>query len=87
MNLALDPNTEQRIQRELDRGHYQDPAEVVARAMGLLEAQEDWLLRNKDAINARIQTSMDQIARGEGIPGDKILDVLAERRRAANSRQ
>jgi len=28
MTLTLDPATEQRIQREIERGHYREPAEV-----------------------------------------------------------
>ncbi|WP_213804362.1 hypothetical protein [Granulicella sp. dw_53] len=48
MNLALDPATEKRIQRLIDLGSYSDAAEVVARAVFLLEAEEDWLPRNKE---------------------------------------
>jgi Arc/MetJ-type ribon-helix-helix transcriptional regulator len=33
MAITLDPPIEQRIQRELDRGHYSSPAEVIARAL------------------------------------------------------
>ena len=43
MNLALDPATEERIQRELERGHYSEPAEVIAHALNLLQAEEEWL--------------------------------------------
>lgn len=78
MNLNLDPATEQRIQRDL--GHYTKPAEVIARAVALLEAEENCLLQNKSAINQRLEESMAQIERGEGIPGDKLLDHLAAMR-------
>ena len=30
MTLTLDPQFEKRIQREIDLGHYGDPAEVIA---------------------------------------------------------
>jgi antitoxin ParD1/3/4 len=80
MNLALDEATEQRIQRELERGHYREPEEVVARALELLEAEEEWLTSRRLALQARLEQSMGQIDRGEGIPGDRILEVLAERR-------
>jgi hypothetical protein len=36
----------------------------------------------KLALNARLEQSMRQIDRGEGIPGDRILEVLQERRQA-----
>ena len=84
MAIALDPATEERIQREFARGHYGSPAEVIAQALDLLQAEEEWLERSKSALNARLQESMAQIDRGEGIPGDRLLEVLAERRAAQN---
>jgi Arc/MetJ-type ribon-helix-helix transcriptional regulator len=80
MNLALDAATEQRIQLELDRGHYSEPSDVIAHALNLLHAEQEWLETNKVALNARLEESVAQIERGEGIPGDRILEVLAERR-------
>ena len=82
MAITLDPATEQRIQRELDRGHYSSPAEVIAQALDLLEAEQEWLEISKSALNQRLEQSMAQIDRGEGIPGDQLLKVLAERRQA-----
>jgi len=82
MSLALDPATEQRIQRELARGHYREPAEIINRALDLLEAQEEWFLHKREALNKRLEESMAQIERGEGIPGEGLLEALAERRKA-----
>ena len=80
MPLALDPATEQRIQRELARGPYREPAELINRALDLLEAQQDWLLQNRDPINRHIDQGMAEIGRGEGIPGDQVKERLAQRR-------
>lgn len=68
MAITLDPATEQRIQRELDRGRFSSPAEVIAEALDLLEAENDWLDISKHALSARLEESMAQIDRGEGIP-------------------
>jgi antitoxin ParD1/3/4 len=87
MNLALDPASEQLIQVELDRGHYSEPSEVVAHALSLLHAEQEWLEASKSALNARLAESMAQIERGEGIPGDRILEVLAERRSARSAKR
>jgi len=54
MVITPDVATEQRIQRQLDRGTFREPADLLAHALDLLEAQEiadDWLLHNKEAIN------------------------------------
>ena len=82
MNLTLDPATEQRIQREIDLGHYREPAEVIARAVALLEAEQNWLLQNKDAINQRLEESMAQAARGETCTPEEARRTLADRRAA-----
>lgn len=80
MTLALDPAAEQLIQRELARGHYREPADVIAHALNLLEAEREWLEVSKPALNARLAESIAQIDRGEGIAGEHILEVLAARR-------
>jgi len=85
MSLAFDPAIEQRIQRQLERGSYSDPTEVINRALDLLEAQEvaeDWLFRNKDAINQRLDESFAAAARGESYSLEDAQRILAERRAA-----
>jgi hypothetical protein len=42
-NLILDTTTMDRIQRQIDLGHHQDPAAVIAYAMLLLDIEEDWI--------------------------------------------
>ncbi len=83
MSLALDPQTEQRIQRHIDRGHFHDPSEVIDHALNLLDAQEEWLLRNNEAIGERIEQSAAQAERGEvytAVEAARRLDAnIAER--------
>ncbi len=85
MNLILDPATEQRIQREIDLGHYRDPAEVIAHAVSLLEAEEQWLLHNKAAINERLDESMAQAERGEVYTPEEARHLLDQDRKARAS--
>jgi Arc/MetJ-type ribon-helix-helix transcriptional regulator len=90
MSLALDPATEQRIQRELARGPYRGPAELINRALDLLESQtesqENWLLRNKDAINERLEESMAQAERGEVYTPEEIRALLSQDRQSRANR-
>lgn len=83
--LAVDPVTEQRIQREIARGVYLEPDEVVNRALDLLESQEAWLLRNRDAINERLEESMAQAERGEVYTPEEARALL-DSARAARTR-
>jgi Arc/MetJ-type ribon-helix-helix transcriptional regulator len=81
MSLVLDPATEDRIQRQLERGPYAAPAELINRALDLLEA-DDWLFQNRDAINADLEESSAQAARGEGYSPEEATALLAARRAA-----
>jgi len=80
MTLTLDPATEQRLQRELARGVYANPNELIAHALDLVEAEEEWFLRNKEAINAGLDESFAQAERGEGYTLEEACVILAERR-------
>jgi Arc/MetJ-type ribon-helix-helix transcriptional regulator len=79
LNLALAPQTEHRIQRELDRGIYREPAEIIAPALDLLDEDQSWPDDEKSELDQRLDRSMAQIERGEGIPGDKLRELLAQR--------
>jgi hypothetical protein len=53
-NLDLDMTTRQRIQRQIDLGHQEDPAAVIAYAMMLLDIEEDWLGPRTPTPEARV---------------------------------
>ena len=76
---TLDPETEQRIQRELDRGTFHEPA---AHAVRLLEAQaeDDWLFRNREAIQAALEESLAAEASGESYSREDVEAMLDGRR-------
>jgi hypothetical protein len=84
MAVTLDPATEQRIQRKIEQGpkvaSSRDSAEVIARALDLLDAQEDWFTRNREALNERIEESRAQIRRGESYTPQQARQILAQRR-------
>ena len=42
MTLTLDAATEQPIQQKIELGQFRDPAEVIARALDLLNSEESW---------------------------------------------
>ena len=87
MTLTLDPALEKRLQQELARGRYADPAALIAHALDLLEAepatftptpeQEDWRTRNKDAINRALDVSFAQMERGEFYTQEQVEGRVA----------
>jgi Arc/MetJ-type ribon-helix-helix transcriptional regulator len=80
MSIALNPEIEQRIQRQVARGAFAAPAELISHALDLVEAEEDWLLRNKEDIHAGLSQSFAEAARGEGYSLHEIEAIVAERR-------
>jgi putative addiction module CopG family antidote len=86
MSVNLDPATEQRIQRKIACGPYSEAAELINRALDLLESQESWLLRNKDAIHERLTESVAQAERGEVYTPEQVRALLGTDRENRSSR-
>jgi len=82
MTVTLDAATEARIQQQLDRGNYLDASDVISHAIDLLGTEPELSNESRIGLDARLTRSMAQIARGEGIPGDQLMQALAERRQA-----
>jgi hypothetical protein len=58
------------------------PEEALLRLLDTQEEQDRWLLENRSAINAKIRRGIEQLDRGEGIPGDVAWERLPERKAA-----
>ena len=80
MSVITDPAIEQRIEREMARGIYREPADVLHRALDLLESQEDWLSQNKEAIGELLEERWAESERGEWITPDEARAMLAKDR-------
>ena len=80
MTITLDDATEKLLRQELERGIYHEPSEVIARALMVLATAEDWLVRNRDAVNERLDESFAQAARDEGYSPDEAQAILARRK-------
>ena len=82
MALTLDPVLEQRIQREVERGHFSSATEVIETALNLLQAEEDWLGENRQSIHDRLEESFAAAARGETYSPEEARAILAQDRAA-----
>ncbi len=82
MQVNLDPETEQILERALEQGRYASPEQALAQAVRLLARQneDDWLLRNRDAIDASLDESFAAKDRGELVSPEQARAVLDERR-------
>jgi antitoxin ParD1/3/4 len=82
MSIVLRPEHEKAITQAIQSGAYQNPDQVIGRALEVLRSEDEWLIDNKGAINEKIERAMAQLDRGEGIAGEGLRDRL-EKRKAA----
>jgi predicted transcriptional regulator len=79
MNIDIhDPALEARIQKQLQRTGSRTIEEVLLHLLETQEEQDRWLLENAAANDAKIQRGMEQLARGEGIPEDRLDAYLSK---------
>ena len=79
MTLTLDSTTEQRIQREIELGHYREPAEVVAHAVALLDT--DYESKREGGGGAKNDSTESAVDRAFGLWADRSEDGLAYQER------
>ena len=81
MSLPLSPEQETRVAEALRSGQYDSPDQVIDRALEVLHEQDEWLLANREAIDAKIRRGIAELDRGEGIFEDE-LDAYLEKLKA-----
>ena len=78
MAIQLKPAQEDRIAEAVRSGAYRNADEVIDSALDILNARDEWLIANRQAIDAKIERGLQELDRGEGIPEEE-LDAYLER--------
>ncbi|MBS1825675.1 MAG: hypothetical protein JST93_10170 [Acidobacteria bacterium] len=81
----LNPAIEARLRKQLQSTGASSVEEVLQHLLETQEAQDDWLLVNRAAVDAKIRRGMEQLDRGEGIPEDELDGYLAKRKAQGES--
>jgi antitoxin ParD1/3/4 len=76
MNVSLTPELEKLVASKVQSGRYQSASEVIREGLRLLEDQDR--LRAAQ-VRRKIQVGLDQLDRGEGIPGDQVLAEMKQK--------
>jgi antitoxin ParD1/3/4 len=80
-----DPELERRIVEKVESGLYTSASEVVRESLRLLFAAEELKEQRRERLRADIRLGLEQLDRGQGIPGEQVLadvtDRLESRRR------
>ena len=83
MTIDLKPEHQRVIDLAVRSGAYQNPGEVLDQAFGIIREQldlEDWMVEQREAVAAHIETGFAQAERGELIDGDAAVEMLRQRR-------
>ena len=87
MNIQLKPEDEQFIQAQIARGTYENPEEVISKALKLLEEWENGYQKWVEETRQKVEVAVEQLERGEGIDGEVVVERLREKLRKARDNQ
>ena len=83
MNIRLKPEDEQFIQGQIAQGKYENPEEVISKALKLLEESEKDYQEWVEETRQKVEVAVEQLERGEGIDGEVVVERLREKLRKA----
>jgi antitoxin ParD1/3/4 len=82
MTITLRPEHEKLIAQAIETGAYQNPDEVIERALRILHFEEQWLRDHKAEITKKIERAFGQFERGEFFSAQESQADM-EKRKAA----
>lgn len=72
MNVSLTPELEKLVTGKVESGRYQSASEVIREGLRLLQDQDQLREMHLSEVRKKIQVGLDQLDRGEGIPGEQV---------------
>jgi antitoxin ParD1/3/4 len=79
MNVSLTPELEKLVASKVESGRYQSASEVIREGLRLLDDQDRLRELHLSEVKKKIQTGLDQLNRGEGIPGGQVYARMKQR--------
>jgi len=79
MNVSLTPELEMLVTRKVQSGLYQSASEVIREGLRLLEDQDRLRELHLAEVRKKIQAGLNQLDRGEGIPGDQVYAEMKQK--------
>jgi antitoxin ParD1/3/4 len=79
MNVSLTPELEKLVERKVQSGRYQSASEVIREGLRLLDDQDRLRELHLSEVRKKIQAGLDELDRGEGIPGEEVYGQLKEK--------
>ena len=79
MNVSLTPELEKLVTQKVESGLYQSASEVIREGLRLLDDQDRIREVHLNEVRRKIETGLDQLDRGEGMPGDQAYAQMKQR--------
>ena len=79
MNISLTPELERRIAEKVESGLYTTASEVVREGLRMLFEADRTRDKRMDELMASLEEGLDELDRGEGIPGEQVFADLDAR--------
>jgi antitoxin ParD1/3/4 len=87
MTINLRPEHERLIADAMRTGAYQNPEEVVGRALEMLHSEDEELRDQKESIRAKIERAFEQFERGEFLSAEESRADMDKRKAAWHAEQ
>lgn len=82
MNVSLIPELAKFVEQKVKSGLYHTASEVIREGLRLLEERDALRQAHLDEIRQAIQQGNAQLARGEGLPGEKVFENIRAKSQA-----
>ncbi|MBI3797573.1 MAG: type II toxin-antitoxin system ParD family antitoxin [Deltaproteobacteria bacterium] len=82
MNVSLTPELEELISQKVSSGLYHSASEVIREALRLLKEQDELRQFRREQLRKEVAIGLEQLDRGEGIPGKAVFEKLRQKSRA-----
>ena len=79
MNVSLTPELEKMVEEKVKSGRYQSASEVIREGLRLLDDQDRLKALHLDEVRKKIRVGLEQLDRGEGIPGEQVFAAMKQR--------
>ena len=82
MNVSLTPELEKLVNDKVKSGQYTSASEVVREGLRLIQEQDELRRIKLETLKREIAKGIEQLDRGEGIPGEKVFAEIKKRNKA-----
>ncbi len=82
MAISLRPEHEELIAEAMKTGAYENPDDVITRALKLLHSEDEWLHDQRSGIEEKIERAWAQSERGEFLTAQEARADMEQRKAA-----